>query len=409
MKILFDCIVTASPERCSTTVQFVTLAERLLKHPDVFIYWPIPDRLEPEELEFYPDDVRIKYFPIPQSKDRLREYNRIVPEFENLLAFNGSTWDWDVLVTVRSTQVPMMRVISNSPRTPHRASHRRIVLIEDMMILSKKPTVAQSNVDVQDRLTIEAYLAADKVLMPAYHQLDWVMSVARKHFTPARLKDLRGRVSEVCHLNMPTYKLKTSEQYPKEKLGVAFVERLGKHDARLKDLNAAFTKQYILYGDGIDSFVCTVSKIGGCNLFHESVEVLRPDRSKFWELCQTRMGVALSLHRDVELNMSLLEPLAFGVPLIVAKAPWSIAMVGKDYPFFCSGVSQMFGLISAFRKDYASLYAKFSRWFEDWFVPTYEKRRSEQGLYNSLEELCTTPTYGTDGLSQMCKDILVRG
>lgn len=408
MKVLFDCIVTAEPERCSTTIQFLTLAKRLLAHDGVYIYWPVPDRFTDEELEVYPESDRIRYFKVPQAKDRLKEYNRIVPELEDLLAFNGETWDWDVLVTVRSTQVPLMRILCNSPRQPHRTGLKRIVLIEDMMILSKKSTVGQSDPEVQDRMTLEAYMAADAVLMPAYHQKGWALEVARKHFSPARVRDIRHKVSEVCQLDMPDYNLKSAESYPSGRLGVAFVGRLEKHDARLKDLSRALLNQFILRGAEVDMFVCTIPQRIMPDMFHPSVEILRPNREAFWELCRNRMGVALSLHIDVELNLSMLEPVTLGVPIIVKRAAWSEAMFGKDYPFFVNGDKQMYGLITAFSKDYAKCYTKFSKWFKDWFVPTYDTRVSTQGLYNKLEHLCTEPMYNDVPLEGMCKDLLVK-
>ena len=88
MKILFDCIVTAEPNRCSTTVQFMTLADMLLKYENIFIYWPIPDRFTEDDMQWYPRSDRVRYFKVPQSKDRMKEYNRIVPELEDILAFN---------------------------------------------------------------------------------------------------------------------------------------------------------------------------------------------------------------------------------------------------------------------------------------------------------------------------------
>jgi signal peptide peptidase SppA len=72
----------------------------------------------------------------------MKEYNRIPDWLMNMLTFYGSTWDWDVLVTVRTPQVPMMKTVAISPRQMSWGWSKRILVIENMMVLSKKPTVA---------------------------------------------------------------------------------------------------------------------------------------------------------------------------------------------------------------------------------------------------------------------------
>lgn len=391
MKVLFDCIVTSIPEKCSTTVQFITLANMLLAIPDIYIYWPVPDRLTPEEMGCYPVSDRIKYIPIHQYKDRMKEYNRISPQLEDLLSFNGKTWDWDVLVTVRSTQIPMMRIHSVSPRNASRAWTKRIILIENMMISSKKKTVACSAPIVQDRMTIEAYLAADYVFMPAYHQKKWIVDIAKQHFSPARVRDVSEKVLEVCTLDMPEYSLKTTHKYKGgRKMGVAFVGRLEKFDGNIVALNDIMIRQFIMRSEDLRLFVCTVTNCD--KVFNKmGIEILHPKRDEFWRICREEMDVAVSLTVDVELNLSMLEPISFGVPLIVRHAPWSVAMFGESYPFFISSETQMFALITKFKRSYAKCYALFAKWHEEWFVPTYQKRSSDDSIYDHLLKAILAP------------------
>jgi len=409
MKVLFDCILTSAPSTCSTTIQFVTLANMLLQNPDVYIYWPVPDRVTAEEFEFYPQHERIAYIPIPQYKDRMKEYNRIHPVQENLLSFNGDAWDWDVLVTCRTTMVQLMRVLSISPRQKGKDWTKKIIIIEEMMVLSYKPTVAQSQPDVQDRLTIEGYLAADVVLIPAYHEKDWVMKVARQHFSPARQKDLMGRIREVCHLNMPERTLKTEFKYDgSRKLNVAFVGRMEKTAARLETINGILSNQAIFNGNKVRTFICTVSD-GSRHIDTDVVEVLHPKREQFWDICKKEMDVAVYFHVDVELNMSMLEPISFGVPAIVKRAPWSIGMLGPDYPFFVDTEVQAYGWVNAFKKDYDKHYALFAHWFETWFTPVYDHRVKEEGLYNHLlKEILSPPEDAKDLLTTLANNEIVQ-
>jgi hypothetical protein len=384
MKVLFDCILTSAPSTCSTTIQFVTLAEKLLEQPDTFIYWPIPEMVDDEEFQFYPQSDRIKYIRLPQYKDRMKEYNRIHPVLENLLSFNGETWDWDVLVTCRTTMVSLMRVLVVSPRQKAKGWTKRIIVIEEMMVLSMKPTVAQSDTEVQDRLTLEGYLAADEVLIPAYHEKEWVMRIARHHFSPARQKDLMGKIREVCHLNMPEKNLKTEHKFKGDrKLNIAFVGRLEKTAARLETINKILKNQFIFNGTKIHPFVCTVSD-GTKSLDTDAIEVRHPKREEFWRICKEEMDLAVYFHVDVELNMSMLEPISFGVPALVKRAPWSIGMLGEDYPFFVDTEVQAHAFVNAFAKDYDKQYEVFAKWFKLWFIPIYKERVEEQGLYQHL-------------------------
>lgn len=395
MKVLFDCVVTNNPpSKCSTTAQFVVLAKRLLALPGVFIYWPVPDFVD--DFSCYPESPRIKYIKVHVTRDRMREYNVIRTEMEDMLSFAGCTWDWDVLVTVKTPQVANMRVMSVSPRQlSHRDWSKRIIVIEDMMVLSLKPTIAQSNADVQDRQTLEGYMAADHVLIPAYHEIPWVMEIARKHFSPARQKEIRDKLKEVCHLNMQTFDLKSKFKYKGDrKLNVAFIGRLEKVNARLKSINEILTKQFIFNGSKVNPVICTVSTEGVVAediIDKYAIKILHPDRQEFWRLAKEELDVGVFFHIDSELNMSMLEPVSFGMPVIVKKAPWSVAMFGDSYPFYVESETQAYAYVNEFAKHYEEMYAKFAAWYMDWFLPVYKKRVTEEGLYEVLLQLIAEP------------------
>lgn len=393
MKVVFDCIVTQSADRCSTVIQFVTLANMLLEQPDVFIYWPVPASFGKEDYDFLPKSDRIQYIPVFMATDRMKEYNRLPEYLTDMLYFHGSHWDWDVIVTVRTCQVPMMRVLATGIRTPHFAWTKRILVIEDMMILSKKPSVGQSNPDVQDRMTIEGYIAADKVFMPAYHQIPWVMEVAKQHFSFARCRELVAKIQEVCHLNMPSFSTKADLYDKSRKLEVAFVGRTSRHGSRLGEINELFLRQFILHDDIIHPFVCTVSN-SNRGLNDEIIDVYRPNREEFHKIARTKMDLAVYFYVDVELNMSMLEPISMGVPALVPDAPWSRAMVGDDYPFFVSIGTQSYAMVLEFQKNYKKNYDKFVVWFNEWFVPTYTKRMAEDGMYTAIVDAITAPLVG---------------
>jgi len=392
MKVLFDCIVTAQPSKCSTTIQFVTLSGLLLDaDPDCYIYWPIPDRLTEEEKDFYPKSERILYIPIRQHKDRMREYLRLSDEMAGLISFySPETWDWDVLVTVRVPQITQMRAISSSTREPKLTWMRKIIAIEDMMVLSKKPTVGQSAPESQDRALITSYLDADVTLIPAYHEKAWVRQVASTYFSFSVQKTLNEKIREVCQLRLSQhdYGYKTEHRYKGDrKLGVAFVGRLERFGTRIDMMNDLLKNQFILHNEKVRPFVCTVTD-GDRFLDSEAIEVLHPPREEFWRIAREEMDVALAFSVDVELSLSKLEPVMFGVPLIAIKAPWSVGMLGEDYPFYVSGEQQAFGMINIFRENYDEMYEKFIKWYVEWFVPEYTRREEEDGMYNHLLAEC---------------------
>lgn len=390
MKVFFDCIVTQELNRCSTVVQFVTLAEKLLKETDCFIYWPIPNDCTDEELDFLPKSPRIKYFPVFMTVDRMKEYNRMPEYLYDLMYFHGDCWDWDVCVTVRSCQVPWMRIIATSPRERRMAWTKRILIIEDMMVLSAKPSVSLSNPETQDRMTIEGYLAADEVFMPAYHQMPWLNNIARQYFAPSQVRSIAAKTKEVCHLNMPDYALKAEPYDGSRKFEVAFVGRTSRHASRLDRINELFVKQFIMHSDTIHPFVCTVSN-SSRGLNDDVIDIYRPNREEFHKIARERMDLAVYFYVDVELNMSLLEPLSMGVPVLVPDAPWSRGMVGPNYPFFTGLGTQAYAAVLDWQKNYEAKYALFAEWFKNWFIPTYNKRKAEDDMYERLVEGVVKP------------------
>lgn len=386
-----DCVVTQKPaSKCSTTVQFQTLANQLLGNPDIFIYWPVPDWLPEEDYDWLPKSERIQYIKVKQSRDRMREYNRVPPHLEEMLSFTGTHWDWDICITMRTPMVPIMKTISLSPRSRNRRDwSKQIFLIEEMVLLSEKPTIAMSHEAIQDRLTIEGYLAADRSYMLSYHEKAWIMKVAKDHFSPARLKDLRNRITEVCQMSLNQFALKEQKfKYDgKRKLNVAFVGRLERTNARLELVNELLSNQFILHSEKVNSMIYTVSPEGsiGMNAIDkDAVQVHHPKREEFHRRSKEELDLAVFFHVDTGLNMSMLEPLSFGVPEIVLKDAWSVGMLGEQYPFFVKNRLEGFALVNQFRENYEAMYARFEAWYNEWFIPTYNRRCHEENLYEML-------------------------
>lgn len=383
MKVLFDCIATSTPSKCSTSFQFYTLSQDLLaSRPDIFIYWVIPSDLEEEEYEFYPKDERIHYIKVHQYVDRLKEYNRLSDEMQDILYAGGLYWDWDVCITVRTLQVPLMRIIASHMRSSLR---RKIILIENMMMVKEKPTVNLADVDTQERMIIEAYLAADSVYFPAYHLKPYALRVCRDWFSFDVQRKIRDKIKEVSYLQLTKYdyKLKTDTRYDKRggKFGLAYSGRMQATGSQLDLTNEVICNSFITTSDKIYPFVVTVSS--GGKAVDAVIEMNQPTREEFWRKCREEMDLVLHLSIDLEINMSKLEPILFGVPAIAYKAKWSVAMLGEDYPFFANSRVEILGLIKHIMENYEDCYAQFSKWYDDWFIPTYLERE-ENGFFTSI-------------------------
>src|SRR5215203_4465701 len=101
--------------------------------------YPTNSEKSEEEMKFLrrmPD--RVKLFPYPYLQgDRLEEMFKLHDDFIHLLA-PGDTpiWDWDVCISSRIMQLPMMRNVScREANYPH-GTHRLFVGLEEMPIFS---------------------------------------------------------------------------------------------------------------------------------------------------------------------------------------------------------------------------------------------------------------------------------
>jgi hypothetical protein len=396
LKLFLDCVLTAAPGKCSSTVQFVTFVNRsLAKHDDWFFYWAIPEWVGEEEFNAaYPQHERVRYFRVPQHKDRTKEYLTFRDKMDALIAFNGECWDFDVLVTVRTGLVPLMRLVATSPRQNGMTWLKQFWVIEEMPLMDFKKTVMTIDEDVQDRFTIEGYLAADNVWVCSYHEKPEIMQRAREFYAPSMVRKLDKTINPFISAQMSEFHMKTpDEQWSKEQgtpFCIAYVGRMEMSN-NIEGISDLMTKQFIMKGQNVKLLVCTQSKV--TKVFDKDlVDVRMASRDEFWHLAKTQMHVLLKMSPEGGFNLSLFEPLMFGVPAIIKRAPWSVALMGKDYPFLVDNETQAFAYLSAFYSDYAEMYAKFENYITGAFWPVMEKRFKEDLLYDRLEDAGVSAT-----------------
>lgn len=387
LKVLLDPVLTASPSRCSTTVQFHEFVTRALKtKPGVFFYWVVPEYVTEEEFKFYPQDPRVQYLRAKMTKDRVREYLTFTPELEEWIAFNGSHWDIDVVLTVRTGLVPLMKLIMSSPRDHRWSWTKQVWVIEEMPMVSFKETVPQMVPGVHDRFTIEGYLAAERVWVCSYHEGPGIVREARNHFAPSLVAKLSQKITPIVTAQREDFGLKITQNMfvndGEQAFGLAYIGRMEKAN-NIVDIHKIMGDAWILRGEKVKPIVCTVSRVVK-EFDEEVIDVRFPPREEFWKICQEEMHAFIYMPKGGGFSLSLIEPLMLGVPVIALRDESNLSMLGPDYPFYAPGPASVYGVFKLLYDDYENQYKKFAEWQMNWMRPTYQKRFKEDLLYPKL-------------------------
>ena len=375
MKVLFDPIYSTQPDKCSSASKFRKIALQLLAtRDDVFIYWPIPPWVNEQARAWLPQSDRIRYVEFDSFKDRVREYQLYGRELESLISFFGDFWDYDVLITMRTAQVPTMRVSMNSPRLAAQAWCKKVVLLEEMAILDFRKTVPVSAPAVQDALTVLGYLSADVAYITAQHVRHGILVTARNTYAPSKVRELDRKLRLVNPSILEQVETKPPERRFKrgeEPLCLGFVGRMSNSMTRLPDVYDVMDKQWIMKGDqGFKVLISTVSV--NVKLPPPEFVVLENNpRDKFWARLKEDMHLVISMSIDAEFSMSLIEPVLFGTPLVIVREDWTEGLLGKEYPFFVENKTQAYGMVQAWHDNYGGLYARFLDWRENVFLPRF--------------------------------------
>lgn len=385
MKILIDPISTNDPPFCSAHYKMQLLMKYALdQREDLFFYYMIPDP-ERSHGSFQDDDgwllqhPRVRYLPYATDSDRMREYARVPPDLEQAVAFNGPYWDWDVIITGRSTQVPTLRTwMTRSGR-----SWQRGAIIEDEFpIMSFKSRVNQAFPWSQDLQALNGYLASDKTLMFSMSSKEQILKTAREWLAPSKVRALDERITPCVPRMFDNLQTKPWDYVNKVATGdkpltVGYTQRLSGIVERKDDVLDTFLRLYAKEGNRIRLIVTSNSRVVDRYQNHPQfghVQIHRAPRDEFWRIMREEADVVLTASPDEDYPLSLIEPVTLGVPLIALDAPYVRPTFGKDYPFIVSNAKQMYGMVKAFMSDYAGMYETFTTWFDNWFRPEMARR-----------------------------------
>lgn len=347
---------------------------------DVYVRWLVPEWISEDSRAWLPDNPRIQYITIPIYKDRHKEYNYVHPEWLDSFMFRGDYWDTDIIITNRAPLVPLMRANLNRPRNPKWYWTRKVLVFEDMPVMSFKKSVPVGVEANQDILTIAGYLSADATAICAYWEKAEVLKIARKYYSPAMVKKLSDTIHESSPMHVESTWLKTTE-FIKDKstpfvLGFAGRMVNGHNFQAIFDVMA---KHWILRNGkdrALECAISTVSKSDGVVDVPEFVKVLRLGREAFWDLMKNKVHVGIFMSPEEDYSLSLIEPLILGTPYVVYRCAWSEASLGKDYPFFCGNANEAYAIIREFYNNYSKQYAKFAEWSKVHFEPLLLGRNS---------------------------------
>jgi hypothetical protein len=368
MKILVDPIYSAKPSHCASAMKAKRIIEHTLvtmKREDIFFRVLVPKNLEQEEIDWFPKHPNVLLVEYPYNKDRMIEYQRFTLDYEDKVAFNGLFWDNDVVITMRTQQVPNIQITQSSVRQKAVTWLKKVLVYEEMPVMSFKPTVAVSNETVQDMATVLGYLTADKTFITIQHEKDGILDAARKFLAPRKVQELMGKIMVTSPVRIDKFEIKR-EKYRfvrgQRPFCLGFTGRMTNSMSRLETVYETAEKHWILKGDkGFRMVFSTVTK--GIKMAPpEFCEVVHLPRDEFWKLIRSELDLVICMDTDAGFGMSFFEPILFGTPMIVADEPWSRALLGDKYPFYAKGMQEAYAFVGAFHDNYEKMHQAFSDW-----------------------------------------------
>lgn len=383
MKILIDSVFTnKSIKRCSTHYSFQTIAKYLVENiADAVVYYVLP--ANNGEGEHFSIDLafqheRIVYVYHPCFKDRYKEYYYLKREWIDDFGFWGDAFDWDVMLTVRSTMVPQMRVMSE--KGIHRFS-RKIIIYDILPMFDFKKTVHISG-DLRMQ-TVSSYMNADLTVVHTGHELTGVKEACRELLSPASTARLMGKcfakyIAPVVDKEYPPTK---RDWFINEKqFKLVYTQRLDATERRPELVFSSLMYAFVTESN-IKTEIYTNTAVGLAEgefktpdegLFSR-IEMTMPQREKFYEnLKKAHCFVSFAIEEGLPLG--LFEAICHGVIGVVCRKPWSSDMFGPKYPWLFNSMEECVGMVKWINENREKAYDMFLEWYLGWFRPTHDVR-----------------------------------
>lgn len=377
IKLLLDPIFTnTNMSKCATWYAFKSTTQYLLEQfPNLKVYAIVP----PEDEWVARDDLfeetdRVIHIPIPQYRDRYKEYFFLKKEWLDKFAYWGEFWDWDICMTTRSVGVPTMRIMST------KSVQKTIITFEPLPLVKYKKTVnIFDRGDALHMQTFSGYLNSDLVVVNTQHEIDGIVREARRFLTVAKLRDLKERL--LCKFSAPAgvdlMHPHKKEAWDRSKpFKVLYTQRLDKTERRPDMVFDSFKYAFVTSGNKFDFEVCTNTsgKEDMIADFEGFMSFGRPSRGDFYKKLATAQ-VCCSFAVEEGIPLSLFEAASFGVICVVKNEAWSRDMYGPDYPWLVAGIPEAVTAIKWIEKNYDEAYKKYLEWYDNFWL----KRVAERG------------------------------
>lgn len=386
MKYLFDPILSGQPHKCSSAFKYREIAQRILEcDPHGFIYWPVPTWVKEEGREWLLKHPRIQYFDVFAYKDRVREYIRFPEWLEDACFNNGTRWDCDFIITMRTAQVPNMWLNKSPYRDNRQHALSRIILLEEMALLSSRMTVFANHPVGTDLATVNGHFMASRSYITAQHVRDQLLTAAYQSLPPSKVREMDKHLHLVRPLTLQAFETFSDKKVKAKKkpLKATFVGRMNRSMSQFELSSKSTEYDWIMQGEeGIEYKASTVSDAIKDNPLH--CEIRQNNREQFWDMLKNETDVVLYLAVDGEFSLSMIEPMCLGVPVLLNRTDQSMGLVGKEYPFFVSNKVEILGYLKAFRDDYVTQYQKFIDWRDGIFQDRMNTGAYRNNLYDHL-------------------------
>lgn len=397
MKVFLDPITTAAVHKCSCHYKFQQIMAHMLSvRDDVFFYYALPDSFPGFESASWEVDEskllqhpNIKYVRVPAFRDRYKEYVFPTESLQQTLLSCGVCWDIDVVITARTALVPFIRQWINHMQAP-RTWDTSVIVIDGFPQMQFKPYAFQLHPQSMAFQTILGYLSADASYVFTPYETKEILIEAKNLLSPAMQLRLKNVLRDAQPIKFDSIKTKEpsvlESVYKKEKpLTIGYVQRI-ENRRNYVEVFEAMRAKWVLNKKSwpVECVVTTVSeRVEGIDM--SFISVTKATREQFYSMLDDRIDIILNMSADEGFSLSTMEPLVRGVPIILAREKWSLALVGDKYPFFVSNAAEAYALVKRFHNDYKAQYDIFAAWLRDTFKPEIE-RRNESSLYLSVEK-----------------------
>lgn len=383
MKILIDPLYTnRSLLRCATNFVFKKTAEYMLRElPGSSVYYVVPDT-EYENNSFIIDDkFDIEGVVCRKQecyRDRYKEYFYLKRAWVDDFAFWGECYDWDVLLTARSTCIPMIRMLTEKS---HSRPSRKVVIFDPLPLLDFKRTV---DIGGDLRLqTLAGYMNSDLVAVNTGHERSGVLAAARELLSTAAISRLQEKlvVKYIAPIQREEKPDAKREWFIKtDPFKLVYTQRLDKSERRPEDAFDAMMYAFVTR-DGIktEAYTNTAAGIEDGDFVHwndhkySQIDMYQPKRQEFYEKLKVA-HVFVSFSIEEGLPLSLYEAITHGVIGVVAREPWSEDMFGKDYPWLVSNPEEATHKIRWIKDNREQAYDMFLDWYWNKFKKTHDSR-----------------------------------